>query len=105
MDSRADSLTRSANKPAPKARKRFDKATLGRIKLATIVLSIIAFIGSLVSIIQFNPGVKGRAAAPGQVQPITIVSPNNPSLQVVPFQSQPQFQTPFLQPFGRTRGS
>jgi hypothetical protein len=75
-----------------------------RAKVATIIVAIVLFFASLVSIAIYNPGVASQPAqqAPAQqVQRITIVKPGSSGVQVVP--SPPHVSA--TRPFVRSRGS
>jgi hypothetical protein len=84
---------------------RHSKASLGRIKLLAVILSVVAFIGSLAGVAIANPGTSNR--------PVQTVQPaagrRSPNLQglssdeglVVP--SRPSL--PRVRPMTRTRGS
>ena len=81
--------------------RRVSKLALFRVKVATVVLSMVAFVASLTGIAIFNPVVENKAAAPVQVQQITIVRPggSDPLLLV------PQPPAAVVRPFVRSRGS
>jgi hypothetical protein len=85
--------------------RRPSKAHLKRIKLLAVILSIVAFIGSLAGVAIANPGTANRSVQ--AAQPVAIVQDsgsrgrlNNESL-VIP--SRPQM--PRVRPMTRTRGS
>jgi len=81
------------------------KASLGRIKLLAVILSIVAFIGSLAGVAIANPGTANRPVQAMQPAAIRqspglqglsseggLVAPSRPSL-------------PRVRPMTRTRGS
>ena len=81
------------------------KASLGRIKLLAVILSIVAFIGSLAGVVIANPGTANRPVQAMQPAAIRqspdlqglssdggLVAPSRPSL-------------PRVRPMTRTRGS
>jgi len=81
--------------------KRVSKLALFRVKVATIVLSIVAFVASLVSIAAYNPGIANKAAAPVQAQQITIVKSGGSDL----LQLAPAPRVTAVRPLVRSRGS
>jgi hypothetical protein len=96
---KAASSTRSAatrRKP-----RRASKLALFRVKVATIVVSMFAFIVSLVGIATFNPAVAQTTAAPAPAPQINIVQPSGSKPKVV----TPQPRVTLPNPFVRSRGS
>jgi hypothetical protein len=81
--------------------KRVSKLALFRVKVATIGLSLVAFVASLLSIAAYNPGTANTAPAPAQAQTITIVQPGGS----VPLQLAPPPRVNAVRPFVRSRGS
>jgi hypothetical protein len=96
---KADSLTRS--RTTRRTSRRTSKLALFRVKVATIVLSMVTFAASLTGIAVFNPGVSTVAAAPVQAQQITIVKPDSSVPQVL----APQPRVTAVRPLVRSRGS
>jgi hypothetical protein len=81
------------------------KASLGRIKLLAVILSFVAFIGSLAGVAIANPATANRSAP--AVQPVAVDRAlgiqrqfNSGSLAIP---SQPQL--PRVRPMTRSRGS
>ncbi len=98
----AHSSTRSAT--TRRTPKRPSKLQLFRVKVAAVVGALVLFFASLAGIAIYNPGVASQAAAPAQVQQITIVKPSTPSGSnsvVLP----PPPRVTAVRPFVRTRGS
>lgn len=96
---KADSSIRSMmTRPTPR---RVSKRALFRVKVATIMLSMVAFVASLTSIAVYNPGLGANVAAPVQSQQITIVKPGGSD----PLRLVPQPPAIVVRPFVRSRGS
>jgi hypothetical protein len=83
------------------SRRTTSKLALLRAKVATIVMAVVLFLGSLTGIAIYNPQVGNRTAMPAQAQQITIVEPDRSGslLQVPP----PRVDA--VRPFVRSRGS
>jgi hypothetical protein len=96
---KATSSTRSTT--ISRTSRRVSKLALFRVKVATVVLSMVAFVASLTSIAIYKPGVENKAAAPVQVQQITIVRPSGSD----PLLLVPQSPAAVVRPFVRSRGS
>jgi hypothetical protein len=96
---KVDSSTRLRTTRRPS--KRVSKLALFRVKVATIGLSLVAFVASLLSIAAYNPGVAKEAATPVQPQTITIVQSGGS----VPLQLAPPPRVNAVRPFVRSRGS
>jgi hypothetical protein len=81
------------------------KASLGRIKILAVILSFVAFVGSLAGVAIANPATAHR---PAQVAELSAIA-QNPDLQVqssggsLVMPSRPQL--PRVRPMTRTRGS
>jgi hypothetical protein len=84
---------------------RSKKAFLGRIKILAVILSIVAFFGSLAGVVIANPATAQRSQQPVQ----TVSIRQSPDLQaqasdgslLAPGRSQ----VPRIRPMTRTRGS
>jgi hypothetical protein len=81
------------------------KAFYGRIKVLAVVLSIVAFVGSLAGIAVANPATGNRSAPSGQppvaVQALNLRMQSSAGNLVLP--ARPQM--PRVRPMTRTRGS
>jgi hypothetical protein len=96
---KADSLIRLGT--TRHTSRRASKRSLFRAKVATIVMSVVLFFGSLASIAIYNPAVDYEAPVPVQAQQITIVKPNGSDSIVL----APQPRVNAVRPFVRSRGS
>jgi hypothetical protein len=74
---------------------------LFRVKVATITLSIAAFVASLVGIAVYNPGISNEAVAPVQAQQITIAESGGSNL----LKLAPPARVTAVRPLVRSRGS
>jgi hypothetical protein len=85
--------------------KRPSKASLARAKLVAVVLSVLAFIGSLATVAIANPATRNRALP--AVQSVVIQPPlgQGTGLDVGSLVLPVQPQMPRLRPLTRTRGS
>jgi hypothetical protein len=89
--------TRRARRP--------NKAFLGRIKVLAVILSFVAFVGSLAGVAIANPATANRQVA--TIQPVEIgqvsgiQGQSSGEMRVMP--SRPQL--PRVRPMTRTRGS
>jgi hypothetical protein len=85
--------------------RRPNKALLGRIKIVAVILSILAFVGSLAGVAIANPATANRTVKVTQglaISPVPgIQTPPNIGNLVIP--TQPQM--PRIRPMTRTRGS
>ena len=82
-----------------RAPKRASKLALFRVKVATIVLSMVAFVASLAGIVAFNPGVGKQVAAPVQAAQITIVKPDGSTPLVLAPQPRVTAVRPLVRPW------
>jgi hypothetical protein len=85
--------------------RRPNKALLGRIKIVAVILSIVAFVGSLAGVAIANPATANRTV---QVAQNVAISPapgiqTPPSIGSLVIPTQPQM--PRIRPMTRTRGS
>jgi hypothetical protein len=81
--------------------RRASKLAIFRVKVATIVVSMFAFVVSLVGIATYNPGVAQKTAAPAPTPQIQVLQPNGSKPRVV----TPQPRVTLPNPFVRSRGS
>jgi hypothetical protein len=86
-------------------KRRPNKAFLGRIKILAVILSIVAFVGSLAGVAIANPATANRTVQVAQgvaISPASgIQAPSSIGGLVIP--AQPQM--PRIRPMTRTRGS
>lgn len=86
-------------------RPRTSKAFLGRIKVLAVIVSVVAFVGSLVGVAIANPATANRSAAASQ--PAVVLQATDlgvqPSAGSLILPAQPQM--PRIRPMTRTRGS
>ncbi len=115
MLSSRPSAASTSKAPARRGRGGPSKAALGRVKLAAIALSAVAFVGSLAGVVRATPNtVRPQAAVQPAVQQqiaqAAPVAPQRPSFfapqtQDGSFVMPTRPQMPALRPFARTRGS
>ncbi len=84
-----------------------NKAALAKIKLATVLVSLVAFVGSLGGVAYLNPGSAKSTGALSQTQFVSVdASSSSSTSQVSGTASQPSvLQQASIVPLVRTRGS
>jgi hypothetical protein len=91
-----------------------NKVAIGRIKLAAIALSVVAFLASLAGVVQASPAAIARTNAAAQASALTQVAPVLPPARlgtgssngdVAPLVLPQRPQMPTIRPMIRSRGS
>lgn len=96
---KADSST--CSRTTRRRAKRTSKLALFRVKVATIILSMALFFGSLTGIAIYNPAINTQAPVPVSAQQITVVEPSGSASVVL----APRPRVTAVRPLVRSRGS